>query len=168
MKEFSDKMVRVMRLPHGCYFALEKKGRRGERTYFRSDKLIRRKPYKGVEHPKGDDQRVQDVLNRIRAMIHPEIGGQVRAFGPDGTRITVQTLGRWRAMTPRPTDAQREARERTREERDQIRMSFGRWLDNEEDAVDDPETKFPHAVLAGLVDRFGDRTVREAFRSPSL
>ena len=36
MKEFSDKMVRVMRLPHGCYFALEK-GKRGERTYFRSD-----------------------------------------------------------------------------------------------------------------------------------
>ena len=106
LADFSAKLVRFQRLPHGTEVRFYRKwdGRR-----VRSDFTLKRKFIKSTTVRKLDDgKNVRDLLDFAHSRLSTDIqarGFEMVLFGPDGERINGNTLLRTvRSMAAKPTD----------------------------------------------------------------
>ena len=164
--EFNDKLVKHYRLPNGSRFALRRKGRsNGTRPFVRSDSDVRRKLFRRDDHPRHDHIRVVEMCRNIEAMLSPSSRTSVVALKPNGEPLDGKTmLKTWREMPGRITQEQRDAVEMRRIVVEDLRQLVIGSLTDLEEAIEDPHSEVTEAVMRALVDRYGDESVRDAFR----
>ena len=160
--EFSQRLCKFYRLPHGSRFVLA-----GPDRAIREDKIVARKPISANVLSRDDRQTVREMLDEIEAMLSINLadrGWTIVPRGPANVEVPHNTrLRGWRAMEPAPTEVELAARRARREEIDDfLRPQVARWFEELDEGIDEPQTKVPEAVLAELVERYGVEEVRTA------
>ena len=138
----------------------------------RDDKVLTRRLIREGVVSRGPDDRVSQILADVEAMLATppsRQGMRLEARGPYGEVIHANTqLKNWRARNPEPTEAEREARQRRREEVDYARVVADEALEGLEEGLEQSEAVVPEAVMGALVDRYGVDSVRAAIRELRL
>lgn len=164
--EFNEKLVKHYRLPNGSRFALRRKGKAGgTRPFVRADSDVRRKLFRRDDPPRHGQIRIADICRDIETMLAPGSRSTVVALKPNGESLDGKTmLKRWQEIPGRITQEERDAAEMRRiVVEDLRRLAVGNLSDLEE-AIEDPHSDVTEAVMRALVDRYGEKSVRDAFR----
>lgn len=161
--DFSHRLCKFYRLPHGSKFVLVGPNHR----CIRDDKVVTRALITPGVLSRSPRQNVRNILDAVDAMLATRPahhGWRIEARGPSNQPIDLRTLlSTWQGMEPALTETERAARRMRQDEIDLfVRPQANTCIAGLEEGLDEPNTKVPQALLAELTEHYGIEAVRGA------